>query len=105
MVDKTLKVLATTPEQARAWCPVYRTTGQSSGRVGGRSRPTFCGGQPKADMSRKNHAVQRIQKEMLELIKQPLAYVSAGPDDESDLTRWSATIAGPKGTTKAESSS
>ena len=49
-------------------------------------------------MSRKNHAVQRIQKEMLELIKQPLAYVSAGPDDESDLTRWSATIAGPKGT-------
>ena len=49
-------------------------------------------------MSRKNHAVQRIQKEMIELIRQPLAYVSAGPDDESDLTRWSATIAGPKGT-------
>lgn len=48
--------------------------------------------------TRKSPCVQRIQKEYLELQKNPLKYTTAGPASEDDITKWAATIIGPNGT-------
>jgi len=42
--------------------------------------------------------LQRIQREYVEILENPLVYATAGPIDESDLTKWHATLAGPRET-------
>ena len=41
--------------------------------------------------------LKRIQKELLEIVKNPLLNCSAGLIDETDYYRWQATITGPEG--------
>lgn len=41
--------------------------------------------------------IRRIQKELLEMKTNPPFNCSAGPDDENDLFKWTATIYGPVG--------
>ena len=42
-------------------------------------------------------SINRINKEHKDLIKNPPSNCSAGPMDETDLFKWSATIIGPEG--------
>ena len=41
--------------------------------------------------------IRRIQKELLEMKTNPPLNCSAGPDNEDNLFKWSATIYGPEG--------
>lgn len=41
-------------------------------------------------------ATSRIQREIMDLHKNPVENCSAGPESDSDIFKWSATIIGPK---------
>ena len=42
--------------------------------------------------------VKRLSKEWEKLQKEPVEYVTAGPKNESDLTKWIGTLVGPSDT-------
>ena len=42
--------------------------------------------------------LQRVQREYVEMMSSPLSHATAGPVDESDMTKWQATLTGPAGT-------
>lgn len=43
-------------------------------------------------------AIRRIQKELQDLLKEPLENITAGPRSDDNLFDWSATLIGPEGT-------
>ncbi len=49
-----------------------------------------------------NRLIKRIMHEIKELEEDPVYNVSAGPINESDVTKWQATIIGPKDTPYAD---
>ena len=42
--------------------------------------------------------LQRVQREYVEMLENPLLHATAGPIHESDMTKWQATLTGPTGT-------